>query len=48
MKIRCDNTFLLIMTAQHKIIPFKLKTTTSVFVSQFYEWFTQRFLNSHV
>ncbi len=46
MKIRCDNTFLLIKTAQHKIIPFKiipfkLKTTTSVFISQFYEWFTQ-------
>lgn len=37
MKIRCDNTFLLIKTAQHKIIPFKLKTTTSVFISQFYE-----------
>jgi len=48
MKIRCDNTFLLIKAAQHKIIPFKLKTTTSVFVSQFYEWFTQRFLSCHV
>lgn len=48
MKIRCDNTFLLIKTAQHKIIPFKLKATTSVFVSQFYEWFTQRFLSCHV
>lgn len=41
MKIKCDNTFLLIKTAQYKKIPFKLKTTTNVFISQFYEWFTQ-------
>lgn len=47
MKIRCDNTFLLIKAAQHKKIPFKLKTTTNVFISQFYEWFTQRFLNCY-